>query len=73
MSTLTEIEAAAESLTPEQKLQLLQFLAIRLLPVDLQPQYPRLIRQEDDTLLEAAPGAPAMTPENIKKLLDDWP
>lgn len=73
MSTLTEIEAAAESLTPEQKLELFQFLAVRLRPADLQTQNPRLIRQDNDSLLEAAPGAPAMTPENIKHILEEWP
>jgi hypothetical protein len=73
MSTLTEIEAAAESLTPAQKLELLQFLIVRLRPADLRPQKPRLIHQDGDTLLEAAPGAPAMTPENIKHILEDWP
>jgi hypothetical protein len=30
MTTLSEVEAAAESLTPEEKQELLRFLAIRL-------------------------------------------
>jgi bifunctional DNA-binding transcriptional regulator/antitoxin component of YhaV-PrlF toxin-antitoxin module len=33
----------------------------------------RLVRQGDDVLLEASADAPAMTPENVKQLLEDWP
>jgi hypothetical protein len=32
-----------------------------------------LVRQGDDVLLGAPPGAPAMTPENVKRMLEDWP
>jgi hypothetical protein len=34
MSTLTEIEAAAEELPPEQKEELIRFLAARLQPAE---------------------------------------
>lgn len=33
----------------------------------------RLVRQGDDALLEASAGAPPMTPEQVKQLLEDWP
>jgi hypothetical protein len=73
MSTLLEIEAATETLPPDQKAELLRFLATRL--HSDQPSSPRarLVHQGDDALLEAAPGAPPMTPENIRRMLEDWP
>jgi len=36
-------------------------------------QKARLVRLEDDTLLEAPPDAPPMTPENVRRMLEDWP
>jgi hypothetical protein len=72
MSTLLEIEAAAEALPPEQKAELLRFLAERLHSA-LPPQQARLVRQGGDSLLEAPPGSPPMTPENVKRMLEDWP
>ena len=65
MSTLLEIEAAAEALPPEQKAELLRFLAAHLHSA-LPQRKARLVRQGDDALLEAPPGAPPMTPENVK-------
>ena len=73
MDTLAEIEAAAEALPPEQKEQLLRFLAQRLRRPDKQRRKARLLRQGDDALLEAPPGAPPMTPDNVKRMLEDWP
>jgi hypothetical protein len=73
MSKLLEIEAAAEALLPEEKAELLRFLAAHLRTVPPQRQKARLVRQGNDLLLEAPPGAPPMTPENIKNLLEDWP
>jgi hypothetical protein len=73
MSTLAEIEAAAEALPREEKEELLRFLAARLRRLDTPRRKARLVRQGDDTLLEAAPGAPRMTPEIIKEMLEDWP
>jgi len=82
MSILAEIEAAAEALPREQKEELLRFLAARLRPVENSsnnntpptPGRARLVvRQERDVLLEAAPDAPPMTPETIKRMLEDWP
>ena len=74
MSTLAEIEAAVEALPPEQKEELLRFLAARLGgPSNTPPRKARLVRQGDDALLEAPPGAPPMTPENVKRMLENWP
>jgi len=33
----------------------------------------RLVRRGDDVLLEAPPGAPPMTPQSVKRMLEDWP
>ncbi|MGI8838998.1 MAG: hypothetical protein ACR2H4_20525 [Pyrinomonadaceae bacterium] len=73
MNTLAEIEAAAEALPPEQKEELFRFLAQRLRRPDRQRRKARLLRQEDDALLEAPPDAPPMTPDNVKRMLEDWP
>jgi len=70
MSTLLEIEAAAEALPPEQKEELFQFLAARLHRSETSAKKARLVR---DVLLEAPPGAPPMTPENVRAMLEDWP
>ena len=69
MSTLLEIEAAAEALPAEQKEELVRFLTARLQPSVPQPRKARLVREGDDVLLEAPPGAPPMTPENVKRML----
>jgi len=69
MSTLAEIETAAEALPPEQKEELIRFLAARSRPSNSQPGKARLVRQGDDLLLEAPPGAPPMTPENVNRML----
>jgi len=73
MSTLLEIEAAAEALPLEQKEELVRFLTARLRPPDPQPRKARLVRDGDDVFLEAPPGAPPMTTENVKRMLEDWP
>ena len=73
MSTLAEIEAAAETLPTEQKEELVRFLTARLRPSDSQPRKARLVREGDDVLLEAPPGAPPMTTESVKRMLEDWP
>jgi hypothetical protein len=73
MSTLLEIEAATEALPPEQQAELLRFLAARLRAARSPSQKARLVRQGGDTLLEAPPGAPPMTPENVRRMLEDWP
>ena len=73
MYSLSEIEAAVETLPPDQKEELFRFLASRLHAPLKQAQRARLVRLEDDTLLEAPPGAPPMTPENVRRMLEDWP
>ena len=73
MSTLIEIEAAAEALPPEQKVELFRFLAAQVRPVDNQSRKARLVREGDDVFLEAPPGAPPMTTESVKRMLEDWP
>jgi hypothetical protein len=73
MSTLAEIEAAAETLPLEQKEELLRFLIARLRPSDSQPRKARLVREGDDVFLETPPGAPPMTTENVKRMLEDSP
>jgi uncharacterized membrane protein len=73
MSKLLEIEAAAEALPQDQKVELLRLLAAHLRPARPLSQKARLVRQEGDSFLEAPPGAPPMTPENIRRMLEDWP
>ena len=73
MSTLLEIEAAAEALPPEQQAELVRFLTTQLHSSAPQSRKARLVRQGDDVLLEAPPGAPPMTPESVKRMLEDWP
>lgn len=73
MSTLVEIEAAAEALPPEQKAELVRFLTARLPPAEA-ARRARLVEGPDGTLLlEAPPGAPPMTTENVKRMLEDFP
>ena len=73
MSTLLEIEAAAEALPPEQKEELVRFLNARLQPKEVSRRA-RLVAGPNGTLLlEAPPGAPPMTTENVKRLLEDFP
>ncbi|MEI6395910.1 MAG: hypothetical protein WCT12_33000 [Verrucomicrobiota bacterium] len=73
MSKLLDVEAAAEALPPEQKEELFRFLAAHLRVSDPQPRKAHLVREGDDAFLEAPPGAPLMTTENIKRMLEDWP
>ncbi|MBE0541141.1 MAG: hypothetical protein IH623_07130 [Verrucomicrobia bacterium] len=73
MSTLAEIAAAAEALPPEQKTELIRFLSARVRQVDSPSRKARLVRQGNDVFLEAPPGAPPMTTENVKRMLEDWP
>ena len=73
MSTLLEIEAAAVALPPDQREELLRFLTGNPCSPNQQLLKPRVLRVEDDVLLEAPPGAPLMTAESIKWMLEDWP
>jgi hypothetical protein len=74
MSTLLEIEAATEALPPEQKVELFRFLAARLHPSGKSARGARLVEGPNGTmLLEAPPGAPPMTTEAVKQMLEDFP
>ena len=74
MYTLTKIEAAAEALPAEQKEELFRFLAARLRRIEPPARGARLVEGPSGTLLlEAPPGAPPMTPENVRRMLEDWP
>lgn len=72
--SLAEIEAAAEALGPEEKEKLFRFLAARLRSAGVASPGARLVLGPDGTLLlEAPPGAPPMTTETVKRLLEDFP
>ena len=74
MSTLFEIEAASEALPPEQKVELVRFLTARLRVVEKSARGARLVAGPNGTLLlEAPPGAPPMTTETVKQMLEDFP
>jgi hypothetical protein len=74
MSKLLEVEAAAEALPPEQKEELVRFLTARLRPMEKFARGARLVEGPNGTLLlEAAPGAPPMTTEIVKQMLEDFP
>lgn len=73
MSTLAEIQAATERLPLDQQEQLYRVLGARLEAGCPAIEKARLVRQGSDTLLEAPSGAPPTTPENIKRMLEDWP
>jgi hypothetical protein len=74
MSTLDEIEAASDALPPEQKEELVRFLTARLRPPEKSARGARLVKGPNGTLLlEALPGAPPMTTETVKQMLEDFP
>lgn len=75
MRTLSEIETAAEKLSPDEKQTLFHHLAAHLgMTLPAAPALKaRIVREGDDVLLEAPPGAPPMTAESVKRLLADWP
>jgi hypothetical protein len=74
MSTLAEIEVAAEALPPEQKEELIRFLSARVRSPNEGTPRAKLVEGPDGTLLlEAPPGAPPMTTESVKRLLEDFP
>jgi len=72
MSSLKEIEAAAETLTAQQQRELLHFLVERLAASQTKSAA-HLIRQNGDSLLEAPADAPPMTAKQVSRMLEDWP
>ena len=73
MSTLLEIEAAAEALPAEQKKELVRFLTARLQPTEVTRRAKLVAGPNGTLMLEAPPGAPPMTTENVKRMLEDFP
>ena len=73
MSTLLEIEVAAEALPPEQQAELVRFLTARLQPIEVTRRAKLVAGPNGTLLLEAPPGAPPMTTENVRRMLDDFP
>jgi len=74
MTSLEEVEAAAETLALEQKRELFCFLAARLEVEGAGTPGAKLVQLPGGTLvLEAPPGSPPMTTEQVKKLLRDFP
>jgi hypothetical protein len=73
VSTLAKIQAATETLPVEQQEELYRFLGARLHPAPLRSRKAQLVRKGGDMLLAAPSGAPPMTAENVKRMLEDWP
>jgi hypothetical protein len=74
MSTLVEIEAAAQGLPLEQKKELIRFLETQVRPGRAARSRARLVPGPKGTLLlEAAPDAAPMTTQRVKRLLEDFP
>jgi len=71
MSTITEIEAAVESLPAEKQWILLQRLETKMR--EQRPERAQLVMENGRAVLVAPPGAPAMTPELVKAILADFP
>jgi uncharacterized membrane protein len=71
--TLTEIEAAAQKLSRSEQEALYRFLEEQRSSRESVPREARLIRRDGDLLLEAPAGAPPMSPEQVKILLENWP
>lgn len=71
--TLTEIEAAAQKLSRSEQEALYRFLEEQLSSRESVPCEARLVRRDGDLLLEAPAGAPPMSPEQVKILLENWP
>lgn len=74
MSTLTEIEAATDALRPEEKIKLIRYLTARLPASQGEERGARLVQGPEGTLLlQAPPGAPPMTTETVRQMLEDFP
>lgn len=72
--SLAEIEAAAEALPPKEQEALFRFLAARLPRIQELGRGARLVSGPNGTLLlEAAPSAPLMTTETVKRMLEEFP
>jgi hypothetical protein len=70
MKTFTEIEAAAKNLPPAEREKLVRSLSSKSRSAR---GHARPIQIGSDCLLQAPQGAPPMTPERIRKLLEESP
>lgn len=70
MKTFEEIETAAKNLPPREREKLVRSLSSQS---SIGSARARCLDSEGDRLLEAPAGAPAMTPERVKQLLDEFP
>jgi hypothetical protein len=70
MKTFTEIETAAKNLTPLEREKLLRSLTPK---AHRASGHARTIQIGSDCLLQAPKGAPPMTPERVRQLLDESP
>ena len=74
MSTLLEIETATETLPKEQLVELFRFLVARLHPMEQTACQARLVDGPNGILLlESSLGAPPMTTQSVKQMLEDFP
>ncbi|MGL5018776.1 MAG: hypothetical protein ACRDBP_11625 [Luteolibacter sp.] len=70
MKSFTEIEAAAKNLPPAEREKLVRSLSPK---ARRQRSKARLTLISSDCLLQAPQGAPLMTPERVRQLLDESP
>jgi hypothetical protein len=73
MSSLAEIESAAKQLPPAEQRKLVRSLTANLRTALPGKSHATGKRAGADYLLAAPAGAPGMTPELVKQLLEDFP
>jgi hypothetical protein len=73
MKTFADIESSAKKLPPLEQEELLQALTTSLQNRRRRSEPARGRRVGNDYLLDAPVGAPPMTPERVKQLLEDSP
>ena len=73
MSSLAEIESAAKQLPPAEQRKLVRSLSANLRSASLRKNHATGKPVGSDYLLAAPAGAPVMTPELVKQLLEDSP
>jgi hypothetical protein len=73
MKTFAEIESSAKKLPPLEQEELLRALTSSLQKRQRRSEPAQGRRVGNDYLLQAPAGAPPMTPERVKQLLEDSP
>lgn len=73
MKTFAEIESSAKKLPPLEQAELLRALTASLQKRQRRSEPAQGRRAGNDYLLKAPAGAPPMTPERVKQLLEDSP